>query len=307
MEKYLSSANIITYKQTDGIHHEKESRGFMFRLGEYQNLKVIKKTDFGVYLAEEENAKERVLLPIKQVPKDISLGAELDVFLYRDSKDRMIATTNKPLVTVGTLAVLSVKEVSKIGAFLDWGLEKDLFLPYHEMTTRLKEKDEILVTAYVDKSGRLCATMKKLYALLRQDAPYQAGDEVTGRIYEFGHDFGTFVAVDDCYSAMIPRHEDCKNYRIGDVIAARITNVKEDGKLDLTLRKTAYLQMDEDAKKVLEIIESYAGVLPFTDKASSEVILRETGLSKNAFKRAVGRLYKERKIEITASAIRLHT
>lgn len=274
------------------------------RLGEFQKLKVIKKVEFGVYLAEREGDEMRVLLPFKQVPEGTNVGDELDVFLYKDSKDRLIATTNQPKLTLGGLAVLKVLEVGKIGAFLDWGLEKDLFLPYKEMTTRLEADDEVLVTLYIDKSKRLCASMKKLYDLLRTDSPYKKDDIVNGRIYEFGHDFGTFVAVDDCYSAMIPAHEDCSHLRIGDIIEAKVISVKPDGKLDITMREKAYLQMDADAEKVMGVIEEFAGVLPFTDKASPEVIKRETGLSKNAFKRAVGRLYKERRIEITERAIR---
>ena len=274
------------------------------RLGEYQKLKVIKKVEFGIYLAEHEGDEMRVLLPYKQVPEGTSVGDEMEVFLYKDSKDRLIATTNKPKLTLGGMAVLRVLEVGKIGAFLDWGLEKDLFLPYKEMTTRLEADDEVLVTLYIDKSKRLCASMKKLYDLLRTDSPYKKDDMVSGRVYEFGHDFGTFVAVDDCYSAMIPVHEDCSHLRIGDVVEAKVLGVKPDGKLDLTLREKAYLQMDADAEKVMGVIEEFAGVLPFTDKASPEVIKRETGLSKNAFKRAVGRLYKERRIEITERAIR---
>lgn len=274
------------------------------KLGEYQKLKVIKKVEFGVYLAEREGDEMRVLLPQKQVPKDITVGDELEVFLYRDSRDRVIATTNTPKITVGKLAVLRVLEVGKIGAFLDWGLEKDLFLPYKEMTARVQPEDEILVTLYIDKSRRLCASMKKLYELLRTDSPYHKGESVNGRVYEFSRDFGTFVAVDDCYSAMIPAHEDCSLLRIGDVVEAKVLGVKPDGKLDITLREKAYLQMDADAEKVMAVIEEFAGVLPFTDKASPEVIKRETGLSKNAFKRAVGRLYKERRIEITERAIR---
>lgn len=274
------------------------------RLGEYQKLKVIKKVEFGVYLAEHEGDELRVLLPFKQVPERTAVGDEVEVFLYKDSKDRLIATTNQPKLTLGGLAVLKVLEVGKIGAFLDWGLEKDLFLPYKEMTTRLEAEDEVLVTLYIDKSKRLCASMKKLYDLMRTDSPYKKDDIVNGRIYEFGHDFGTFVAVDDCYSAMIPAHEDCSHLRIGDIIEAKVLAVKPDGKLDITMREKAYLQMDADAEKVMKVIEEFAGVLPFTDKASPEVIKRETGLSKNAFKRAVGRLYKERRIEITERAIR---
>jgi hypothetical protein len=276
----------------------------MMKLGEYQKLIVTKKVEFGVYLAEHEGDEVRVLLPTKQVPEQTRVGDELEVFLYKDSKDRLIATTNHPKLTLGGLAVLPVVQIGKIGAFLDWGLEKDLFLPYKEMTTKVQTGDEVLVTLYIDKSKRLCASMKKLYDLLRTDSPYQKDDVVNGRIYEFGHDFGTFVAVDDCYSAMIPAHEDCSHLRIGDVIEAKVTGVKPDGKLDITLREKAYLQMDADAEKVMEVIEEFAGVLPFSDKASPEVIKRETGLSKNAFKRAVGRLYKEHRVEITDKSIR---
>ncbi len=274
------------------------------KLGEYQTLYIEKKVDFGVYLTEQTGDEWRVLLPAKQVPKDAAPGDAIKVFLYKDSKDRLIATTNQPALTLGGLAALRVAETGKIGAFLDWGLEKDLFLPYKEMTTRLTPGDEVLVTLYIDKSRRLCASMKKLYHLMHTDSPYKEGDVVEGRVYEFGHDFGTFVAVDDKYSAMIPAHEDCSKLRIGDVIEAKVIRVKPDGKLDITLREKAYLQMDADAIKVMQVIEEFAGVLPFTDKASPQVIMRETGLSKNAFKRAVGRLYKERKIEITERAIR---
>lgn len=295
------------------------------KLGEKQRLVIEKRTDFGVYLtAKRDNfaektkkdeagfdAKpaERVLLPKKEVPNGAAVGDEIEVFLYRDSDDRPIATTKTPYLTLGNFAALAVKDVTKLGAFLDWGLEKDLFLPYKEMQGRPRPGDTVLARLYLDKSGRLAASMRGLYPLLRKNAPYRAGDTVSARIYEFGHDterdFGTYAAVDDRYSAMIPKHEDTSKYRIGDVVQARVTGVKEDGKLDLSLRKKAYEQMDDDAAKILELLESYAGVLPFTEKASPEVISRETGLSKNAFKRAVGRLYKERKISLEDGKIRL--
>jgi hypothetical protein len=168
----------------------------------------------------------------------------------------------------------------------------------------VQQGDEILVTLYIDKSRRLCASMKGLYDLLDKDSPYEKDQTVSGRVYEFSDNFGTFVAVDDRYSARIPNTEDHSFLRIGDVIEAKVTGVKPDGKLDLTLREKAYIQMDADAQKLLEIIDSYAGVLPFTEKASPEVIKRETGLSKAAFKRAVGRLYKERKITLEDGKIR---
>ena len=275
------------------------------RLGEYQELNVIKKVDFGIYLAPSGNSDEKVLLPSKQVPEGIRIGDKLKVFLYKDSKDRLIATTNEPKLTLGGYAPLTVKEIGKIGAFLDWGLEKDLFLPYKQMLGRVHEGDEILVTLYIDKSSRLCASMKGLYDLLQKDSPYKKDDMVTGRVSEFSDNFGTFVAVDDKYSARIPRHEDSSFLRIGDIIDAKVTDIKEDGKIDLTLREKAYIQMDSDSEKILELLDSYAGVLPFSEKASPEVIKRETGLSKNAFKRAVGHLYKERKVDLSDGKIRL--
>lgn len=274
------------------------------KLAEYQDLYYIKKVDFGVYLAETMESETHVLLPSKQVPENVAPGDPIRVFLYKDSKDRLIATTNEPKLTLGEYKPLVVKEVSKIGAFLDWGLEKDLFLPYREMTSRVEAGDEILVTLYIDKSKRLCASMKGLYDLLSKDSPYKKDDMVSGRVYEFSDNFGAFVAVDDKYSARIPNSEDHSFLRIGDVIEAKITGVKPDGKLDLTLREKAYIQIDRDSEKILELLDSYAGVLPFTEKASPEVIKRETGLSKAAFKRAVGHLYKERKIILEDGKIR---
>ena len=274
------------------------------KLGEYQELYYVKRVDFGIYLAEEMNDETRVLLPTKQVPEGIKVGDKLRVFLYKDSKDRLIATTNEPKLTLNQFAVLRVKEIGKIGAFLDWGLEKDLFLPYKEMVSRVEPEDEILVSLYIDKSKRLCATMKGIYHLLSKESSYKKDDVVTGRVYEFSDNFGTFVAVADKYSARIPRHEDCSYLKVGDVIEAKVVDIKEDGKIDLTLREKAHIQMDADAQKLLEILDSYAGVLPFSEKASPEVIKRETGLSKYAFKRAVGHLYKERKVDLSDGKIR---
>lgn len=276
----------------------------MFHLGESQELYVVKEVGFGIYLGEEENATEKVLLPKKEVPEGIKAGDILEVFLYKDSQDRLIATTRTPKVRLGETAVLRVADTGKIGAFLDWGLEKDLFLPYKEMTSHVEAGDEVLVTLYIDKSTRLCASMKGLYDLLSKDSPYKKDETVTGRVYEFSDNFGTFVAVDDQYSARIPVSEDHSFLKVGDVIEAKVTAVKPDGKLDLTLREKAYIQMDADAQKILELLDSYAGVLPFSEKASPEVIKRETGLSKAAFKRAIGRLYKERKITLDGGKIR---
>ena len=277
----------------------------MIRLGEIQQLKVVKKVEFGIYLADPEgNAKEeKVLLPIKQVPEGTEIGDMLEIFAYKDSKDRLIATTRRPYLTLGEVGELTVAQVGKFGAFLDWGLEKELLLPFKEQTKRVKEGDTILAAVYIDKSSRLCATMN-VYKYLDLDSPYQKEDKVSGRVYEISEEFGAFVAVDDRYSGLIPKKELYGEVKIGDVIQARVTSVKEDGKLDLSIREKAYIQMNVDAEKVMSIIESYDGVLPFNDKARPETIKREPGMSKNEFKRAVGNLLKARRIEITEKSIR---
>ena len=276
----------------------------MLRLGEWQELVVAGLKEHGAYLHEEKDNTQRVLLPRRYLTDEMTIGTRVKVFLYRDSEDRPVATTDTPKLTKDQVGLLEVRELGRLGAFLDWGLPKDLFLPFREMTKRLRPGDSILVRLYEDKSGRLAASMKKLYPLLSTNPPYQIGDETWGRIYEFGHDFGTFVAVEDTYSAMVPRHEDLRDREIGDVLPLRITGIKEDGKLDVTTRKKLREQLDSDAALVMEVIESYGGVLPFSEKADSEVIFRETGLSKGAFKRAVGRLYKHRRITLASGVIR---
>lgn len=277
----------------------------MFKLGEKQALNVVKKVDFGVYLADPEGRPEdRVLLPVKQVPEGCECGDEITVFLYKDSKDRLIATTNEPKLMMGQVALLKVAQTGRIGAFLDWGLEKDLFLPFKEQTGHVVPGDEVLVSLYIDKSERLCAKMN-VYESLRTDSPYKKDDRVNGRVYELSDNFGAFVAVDNIYSALIPKKELYGDVRVGDAVSARVIKVHEDGKLELGIREKAYLQMDKDAADILRLIESYDGALPFNDKASPEVIRRETGMSKNEFKRAVGRLLKSGKIEIGDRTIRL--
>ena len=271
----------------------------MIILGKKQSLLVVKTVEFGIYLAENRDAeaKDRILLPGKQVPEGTKEGDRLEVFIYKDSQDRLIATTREPKLKVGEVGVLTVSQVTKIGAFLDWGLEKDLLLPYHEQTLRVREGEDVLVAVYVDKSGRLCATMK-VYHYLSTRAPYVIGEMVKGRVYQISDNFGVFVAVDDKYSALIPKREAAGKYRPGQILELRVTEVKEDGKMNVSDRQKAYIQINEDAECVYSVIEEFAGVLPFDDKASPEVIQREFGLSKAAFKRAVGHLLKEGKIEI---------
>lgn len=275
----------------------------MLELGKKQRLTVLKETGSGLYLGETENPQETVLLPGKEIPDGAKRYDTMEVFLYKDSRGRLIATRREPALQLGGLAVLQVAEVNKVGAFLKWGLDRDLLLPYKEQTRKVKAGESHLVALYIDKSGRLCATMN-VYPYLDTDSPYHKDDAVRGVVYETSKTFGEFVAVDNRYSALIPRKDAAAGYRIGDTIEARVTRVREDGKLELSTRKKAYLQMDDDAEHIMKVIEKFGGELPFSDKAAPEVIQRELGLSKSAFKRGVGRLFRERRVEITEHSIR---
>ena len=275
----------------------------MIRLGEIQTLQIVKKVEFGVYLSDGLDSEDKVLLPKKQTPEQARTGDEVEVFVYRDSKDRLIATTHMPKLTLHSVARLRVAQISAVGAILDWGLEKDLLRPYTEQTRKVAAGETCLAALYIDKSNRLCATMN-VYPYLSMESPYAKEDRVSGTVYEISDNFGAFVAVDDKYSGLIPKKELYGEIRIGDVVQARVTGVKEDGKLNLSVREKAYLQIEKDAQRVMEAIDSFDGALPFTDKASPEVIRREMQMSKNEFKRAVGHLLKEGKIQITERAIR---
>lgn len=278
----------------------------MLELGKKQKLLVVKEVDFGVYLGESMDAsgEERVLLPAKQVPEGCRVEDVLEVFLYKDSKDRLIATTKSPLLCVGEVGLLKVSQVTPIGAFLEWGLEKDVLLPYKEQTMPVTAGQDVLAAIYIDKSKRLAATMN-VYEYLSQDSGYQRDDMVSGTVYLISDNFGAFVAVDNRYSALIPQREFFGEVKVGDTITARVARVKPDGKLDLTCREKAYIQIGKDAERIMAAFEQRGGVLPFTDKASPELIKREMGMSKNEFKRAVGNLLKRGLIEIETDCIRL--
>lgn len=268
-------------------------------IGKWNILRIDRIKEIGAYLTD---GREDVLLSIKQVPRDAEIGDSLRVFVYRDSKDRPIATTREPLITVGEIKRLKCKSVGNIGAFMDSGLERDVLLPFKEQTTPVKQEKSYLVAMYVDKTGRLAVTMK-ISDKLRPNDKYKKGDMVKGTVYQVKKDFGAFVAIDDEMTGLIHESEIFDSIYVGDVVDCRVVKVREDGKTDLAMRQEIPVQMIEDAEMVFDIIKSYGGKLPFNDKASAELIKKEFGLSKNAFKRAVGHLYKEKKIEITDTGI----
>lgn len=275
----------------------------MLEIGKKQNLKIVKINPHGAYLGEGGVGADTVLLPGKEIPEGAKIGDEVEAFLYKDSEDRLIATMKEPLIKLGELSVLRVKNVTSIGAFLDWGLEKDLFLPFKEQTGRVTEGKQPLVALYVDKSGRLCATMR-IEKYLSAKAPLEKDAKVWGTVYGINPQIGAFIAVENRYFGLIQAKDLAVPLRVGDRVEARITKVREDGKLNLSMQQKAYKQLEEDAKSLLELFDQYDGVLPFTDKASPELIKREAGLTKNAFKRAVGHLLKENKIRIEEDCIR---
>ena len=211
----------------------------MIELGRVQELMVVREKNFGVYLGQKKDDAAAVLLPKKQVPEGTKVGDKLKVFIYKDSEDRLIATTSMPKLELGGTAVLKVKDVSKIGAFLDMGLEKDLLLPFKEQVYPVRAGEECRVALYIDKSGRLAATMK-VYSYLCSDAPYKKDEWTEGRVYEINENLGVFVAVADRYFGLIPNRELYGKCRLGEVLKVRVTKVREDGKMDLSLREVAY-------------------------------------------------------------------
>ena len=268
----------------------------MFLLGKTQTLIVDHFADAGAYL-KESTGRDTVLLPARQVPEGTQAGDLLMVFLYKDSEDRPIATTARPALELGQMALLKVKALSSIGAFLDWGLSKDLFLPFKETAGELKTGQEVLVTLYLDKSERLAASMR-IDKLLQSDPPYEKDDKVSGRVYAVNPEIGAFVAVDDKYFGLIPKQELYETLKIGDTVEARVIRKRLDGKLNLSPRRKAYAQLDPDGKTILEHLEAAGGILGVGDKSDAALIKTELSMSKNAFKRAAGHLLKAGKIRV---------
>lgn len=273
-------------------------------IGKTQELIVVKTTDFGVFLnTPTGDEADKILLPKAQVPKGTQLKDALTVFVYRDSEDRPIATTLEPELELGGVARLKVKEVTRIGAFLEWGLSKDLLLPFKQQLYKVEQGDAVLVTMYLDKSERLCASMH-VYDRLCSDSEYKQDDEVFGRVYEISDNFGVFVAVDDKYSALIPKKEVFEKYRINQPVYARVAKVMEDGRLTLSVKKKIPEQMQEDCDFIFRKLQDAGGFLPYHDKSDPDAIKDNFHMSKNAFKRAIGRLMKEGQLTISSDGIR---
>lgn len=275
----------------------------MIKMGEIQKLQILRFATVGAYLTDED-AEQDVLLPKKYLPDDAHVGMTFEVFIYRDSKDRIIATTETPKILMGEVKRLEVVDLNENGAFLDWGLEKDLMVPIKEQTGVMKKGEKYLVALYLDTSDRLCATMN-VYSYLEIDAPYGVGEWVEGTIFNVHPEHGAFVAVDDRYCARIPNKEIFEPLLVSTKVKVRVTRKHEDGKLELSLREVAHIQRDTDSEAILALLEKHNGFIPANDNSEPEFIKSRFNMSKKAFKRAIGKLLKEGVIEFFEEGIRL--
>ena len=275
----------------------------MIKIGKRQKMIVDRFTSVGAYLTEVEKEGEEledisILLPNNELEeRELKEGDEVEVLIYMDSEDRPVATFRKTEALVGTLAKLEVTDVNpKLGAFMDWGLKKELLLPRGQQEIPVEVGKKYLVGIYEDSKGRLSATMK-IYKFLLPSTSIKKNDIVSGTVYRIEQNIGVFVAVEDRYFGLIPKIEYFKDYKVGDEIEARVIRVREDGKIDLTPRERAYIQIDEDAELILGKMRLLGDSFGFTDKSSPEEIIDYFNMSKKAFKRAMGNLLKNGKVE----------
>lgn len=276
----------------------------MIEIGKFNKLNVSKVVDFGIYLeAKYKGENTNILLPKNQLEKEYNVGESLDVFIYRDSSDRLIATFKKPYALVGEIAYLKVVSNTNIGSFLDWGLEKDLFLPFKEQRYKVKEGKKYPVALYLDNADRICATTQ-IYDFLLSDSTYVKNDKVIGTVYAIDEEIGVFVAVDNKYFGLIPKNEYFEKIEIGDILTLRVIRVREDGKLDLSPRELSYMQINNDADKILNELKEKR-FIPLNDKSDPKLIKQRFNLSKASFKKAIGRLFKENLIDISDKGIHL--
>jgi len=273
----------------------------MLNIGKYNNLKVVRKVDHGLYLADEEGLD--VLLPNVYVPEGCEVGEELNVFVYRDSEDRIIATTLEPLAKADEFAGLKVIASTGVGAFLDWGLTKDLLVPFSEQTERMVPGRSYVVYVYRDEeSDRLIATTKFNKFLSQEKPDLEAGQEVDLLIHR-KTPLGFQAIVNNSWKGMLFENEVFQALHSGQKLKGFVKQVRPDGKIDLKLQRAGIKHIDPLSDKILEYLKSEEGTMDITDKSPAEVIYATFGASKRAFKQALGKLYKKRLIEIDRDKI----
>ena len=273
-------------------------------LGQKNRLKAAWKVDFGVYLEGDEEGK--ILLPSRYVPDDLEIGDEVDVFIYLDNEERRIATTIEPKAMVGDFAFLEVAWVNEYGAFLDWGLMKDLFVPFREQKMKMEQGRKYLVYVYVDEESRRIVGTAKIDRFIRHASPglYHRGMEVDALIWQ-KTPLGFKVIVDNRFAGMIYDNQIFTEPHSGDRLKATVVNVRPDGRLDLSLQKIGKSKFRDFAPALFEALKEAGGTLPYTDKTPAEEIAARFGVSKKTFKQALGTLYKARKIALEDTDIKL--
>lgn len=272
-------------------------------LGKFNQLEVVKQVDFGMYLDGGEEGE--ILLPTRYVPEDCKVGDWLNVFLYLDNEERLIATTLTPLVQVGEFACLEVSWVNQFGAFLNWGLMKDLFVPFSEQKMKMQVGNKYVIHAYIDdESFRIVASAKVDRYLPKEKAPYQPGEEVNILIWQ-KTDLGFKAIIENMYSGLLYDSEIFQTLHTGDTLKAYIKQVREDGKIDLILQKPGFEKVDDFSKTLYHYIADHGGQIGLNDKSPAEEIYDVFGVSKKTFKKAVGDLYKKRLILLHEDGIEL--
>lgn len=270
-------------------------------LGRFNRLKVVKEVPFGLYLDGGDDGE--ILLPSRYVPEGCQPGDELDVFIYLDNEERLVATTQTPLVQVGGFACLKVSWVNQYGAFLDWGLMKDLFVPFREQKERMEVGKRYVIHAHLDnESFRIVASAKVDRYLSKEHAPYQPGDEVYIMIWQ-RTELGFKAIVDNEFGGLLYQDEVFRSLHVGDMLKAYIKQVRQDGKIDLSLQRKGFTAATDFAPTLLNYIRSKGGRIPLNDKTPAEEIYATFGVSKKVFKKAVGDLYKKRLIRLDTDGI----
>ncbi len=274
----------------------------MVNLGEYNELEVVKQLDFGVYLRAGD---VEILMPTKWVPAGTQIGDKLSVFVFRDSDDRLIATTVTPFATANTFAFLEVKQSNNFGAFLDWGMDKDLLVPFREQPMKLEQGKSYVVYVYVDKTtNRLAASVKLNRFIQKDDVTVMDGDMVDLLVYS-ETPLGYNAIINNTYSGLIYKNEIFEAIRIGDKLKGFVKHVREDNKIDLSLQKKGFELVDEVKWRIEKILKENGGTLPLNDESSPEEIKATLQISKKAFKKAIGALYRDRIITFTGQGIQL--
>jgi len=276
----------------------------MINIGCTNHLKVLRIADLGFYLVDKE--ENEVLLPTEYASGNLKINDKIDVFVYNDFNNKLVATTLKPKVKLGEFAYLQVVEANQIGAFLDWGLPKDLLVPFAHQRDKLQVDDWYFIYVILDKhTNRLIGSTKIDNYLIYNDIDVDIGDEVDLLLMNTT-DLGMKAIVNNKYSGLIFKSDLFKNVRAGDRVKGYVKQVREDGKIDLLLEPMGYKHsIDVNCKKILSALKAQDGFLELTDKSNPELIKRQIGLSKKAFKKAIGHLYKKKMITLSKSGIKL--